>query len=89
MATGMDWALEAVLKYAGFEPEQFKSQLAGMQQIIVNAGGALARIERNQIAIMAALKIPVPEDTPALLKGESNEQHRPDQPGNPIEPASG
>lgn len=57
MATGMEWALQAVLKSLDLDPEQVKLDLAKTVQIIVSAEARLTRIEQNQVAIMRHLGI--------------------------------
>ena len=56
MASGMDWAMNALLSYLQIEPEQFKGQLANTTQIIVEAKGRLERIEANQLLILQLLQ---------------------------------
>ncbi len=55
MASGVDWALEAVLKYCQLDPEIVKKQIAGTAQIIVDTKAQLDRIEANQKTIIALL----------------------------------
>ena len=56
MASGMDWAMNALLSYLQIEPEQFKGQLANTTQIIVEAKQRLERIEANQLLILQLLQ---------------------------------
>ena len=60
MASGMEWALNAVFNYLGIDPEAGKKQLADTSQIIVKAGETLDRIEALQQQILA--RLPTPEE---------------------------
>ena len=65
MASGMDWAFEALVKAMGLEPEQVKATIAKTGQIVAEAGDRLTRIEANQRLIMQHLGISHgPEQSP-------------------------
>ena len=72
MATGMEWALQAVLKSLDLDPEQVKLDLAKTVQIIVSAEARLTRIEQNQVAIMRHL---------GIAQGIENDRALPTGPG--------
>lgn len=73
MATGMEWALKAVLQHLGMDPETVKSQIAGMGQIIVGAKAQQDRIEQKLDLILAHFGISQPDaNVPALTNGQTN-----------------
>lgn len=55
MTTGVEWALQAVMKSLQLDPEEVKASLAKTVQIIVTADDRLARMEANQLMILSAL----------------------------------
>ena len=73
MATGMEWAFNALMTYLQIDPEEAKKSLAATTQIIVNADSRLTRLENNQLAIMRHLGIsPEVENGPAITNGRAN-----------------
>lgn len=52
---GMDWALNALFKQMGIDPETGKKQLAETVQIILTVKAQLDRIEQKQDLILSAL----------------------------------
>jgi hypothetical protein len=62
MATGMEWALNSVLRYMGIEPETGKKSLDDTLQIILQAGERLKQIETKQDETLALLHKLVGDD---------------------------
>lgn len=53
---GMEWALNAIFKQMGIEPETGKKQLAETVQIVLTLRDQLSRIEADQKLILSLLR---------------------------------
>lgn len=55
--SGMDWMLNAVLKYIGIAPDEARKSIANVQQIVLGAAGKLDNIDARLTRIEQHLGI--------------------------------